>query len=69
MSNKEFTYFDEYNIRFPQSNLSVEALSEVACRKAIFEGFTGCEGGDCEACWKQAYVGDTTEVDSNTENN
>ena len=67
MSNEEFTFADEYATRFPNCNLSVEELSQVACRKAVFEGYLECEGGDCVECWKQAYVGDVTEPVNNVD--
>lgn len=69
MSNSEYTFFDEYVTRFPNCNLDVETLANVACRKAIFEGYVGCDSGDCVECWKQAYVGDVTESVDNSEDN
>lgn len=69
MSNSEYTFFDEYVTRFPNCNLDVDTLAEVACRKAVFEGYTGCDGGDCVSCWKQSYVGDVTESVDNSEDN
>lgn len=63
MREKDHTYFDEYVTRFPNCNMNVEDLSFCACRKAIFEGFTGCDNEDqdeCIRCWKQTYGGDVT---------
>lgn len=56
----ELTYFQEYCLRFPDCNLSVEDLSECTCRKAVFEGKLGCESGDCVACWNSRYFGDVS---------
>ena len=65
---KPYTYFDEYCIRFPECNLDVEQLQKVMCRKAVFEGYCGCEGGDCTECWLETYEGDITEyVDGDEE--
>lgn len=60
MDSAEFTYFNEYVTRFPNCNLSLEDLADVVCRKAIFEGFVRCKGGDCKICWSEKYVGDVT---------
>ena len=62
MDSKEFTYYNEYMTRFPNCNLSVNELAESTCRKLIFEGYTGCRGGDCVDCWLKEYKGDMTEV-------
>lgn len=64
MDKKEYTYFDEYVTRFPNCNLSLQDVSDVMCRKMIFEGFVACEGGDCKACWSERYVSDVTELDN-----
>ena len=62
VSNGGVSYVQEYNIRFPESNMTAEQLYENGvCRKTVFEGYVGCEGGDCIECWKSRYVGDTTE--------
>lgn len=60
MDSAEFTCFNEYVTRFPNCNLSLEDLADIVCRKVIFEGFVGCEGGDCKTCWSEKYVGDIT---------
>lgn len=74
MREKDHTYFNEYVTRFPNCNMNVEDLSECACRKAVFEGYVGCENQDqeeCIRCWKESYVGDVTvpldEEDENEE--
>lgn len=65
LNNKDVSFFDEYCIRFPSCNLSVDLLSKVACRKAVFEGYCGCggeqEGLNCKNCWLEKYIGDVTE--------
>lgn len=62
MNGEELTYFDVYNMRFPASGVSLENLSQTACRKAIFEGYCSCEDDmDCMDCWKMPYRGDVTE--------
>lgn len=63
MREKDHTYFNEYTVRFPNCNMNVEDLAECACRKAVFEGYTGCENEDpaeCVRCWKATYGGDVT---------
>lgn len=67
LDSKEYTFFDEYVTRFPNCGLSVKDLSDIVCRKAIFEGVVSCEGGDCEACWNEIYSGDVTEYEPNPE--
>ena len=64
---KPYTYFDEYCTRFPECNLDVDDLQKVLCRKAVFEGYCACEGGDCTKCWLEEYTGDVTEFDMETE--
>ena len=59
--NEEYTFFDEFVTRFPVCNLPIEELADICCRKAIFEGYTDCQGGDCVECWNQLYIGDVTE--------
>lgn len=61
MSKGELSYYEEYCTRFPMCNMTVEILSKAVCRKAVFEGYINCEGGDCVACWKEKYVSDVTE--------
>lgn len=60
MHNKGITYYEEYCMRFPMCAQPVETLSRMACRKAIFEGYISCEGGDCVKCWNERYAGDVT---------
>lgn len=60
MNEGEITFYEEYCTRFQSCNLPVEVLAKAACRKAIFEGYLDCEGGDCEACWKERYIADIT---------
>lgn len=63
MNEGEISYFEEYCIRFPHSDLDVETLSKVTCRKAAFEGYLGCEctsDDDCIRCWKETYTDDVT---------
>jgi hypothetical protein len=58
INNKERTYLSEYRYRFPDCNMSLEDMADNICRKAVFEGSTECEGGDCEKCWNTLYSGD-----------
>lgn len=60
-SQKDYTYYNEYNTRFPYCGLGVEDLADTVCCKAVFSGDTSCEGGDCVACWNRPYGGDTEE--------
>lgn len=60
MNQQDYTYFDEYCSRFPESNLNVDDLMQVACRKAIFEGYLECKGGNCKDCWLETYTDDVT---------
>ena len=64
---KDYTYFDEYCTRFPECNLDVEDLQKIMCRKAVFEGYCGCNGGDCTKCWLEPYTGDVTEFEAENE--
>ena len=65
MNEGQLTFYEEYCMRFPNCNLDVETLAACTCRKAVFEGFLGCENSSdasaCEACWKETYVADVTE--------
>lgn len=69
LREKEHTYFNEYCIRFPNSDMDVETLAAFSCRKALFEGYLECPGADggfdCVACWNQKYEGDITVADEN----
>lgn len=67
MNEGEITYHQEFCTRFPECNMDIETLADSACRKAIFEGYLECEGGDCVACWQQSYVGDVSEADDEDE--
>lgn len=60
-SSGEHTYFAEYRLRFPHSNIQLEDMAESACRKAIFNGDTTCSGGDCMACWSEPYTSDIAD--------
>lgn len=66
MTEKDWTYFDEFVQRFPACSLGVEAVSAFCCRKAVFEGYLDCdkEGDACMECWKERYNGDVTEMTS-----
>lgn len=63
MDTGAHSYFDEYVTRFPNCSQPVEAVADMACRKALFEGDTSCKGGDCVACWKTVYVQDIEDED------
>lgn len=60
MDDGMVSYYEEYCYRFPDCNLSVEDLAQIACRKALFEGDCSCGGPEsaCVECWKQQYVSD-----------
>lgn len=63
MDAGETTYFNEFCIRFPECNMDVEAVSKLACRRAVFEGYLDCECTDdseCLNCWSKRYVGDVS---------
>lgn len=52
------SYYDEYCVRFPESEVSVEDLAATVCRKVIFEGDFTCPIEDentCIECWKSDY--------------
>lgn len=53
---KPLSYYNVYCMRFPKTDMGVEDLSESVCRKIIFDGDDSCEGGDCEACWRETYT-------------
>ena len=55
-----YSFYNEYCRRFPNSRMSVETLADSACRKVLFEGFTGCQGGDCVACWNEKFTTERT---------
>lgn len=63
MNESEHSFYNEYCIRFPNSDLSVDDIAEVVCRKAVFEGYIGCDGGDCKECWLEPYSSDVTVND------
>lgn len=60
MNGSNHTYANEFALRFPSANLPIDILPDVVCRKAVFEGYTACEGGDCKACWLEKFEGDVT---------
>lgn len=61
MNGEDVSYFKEFCIRFPECNMPVEDLAQCICRKVAFEGYSGCDGGDCTSCWLESYKGDVTE--------
>ena len=64
MDSDKYTYYNEYITRFPNCTLDLKTLSEVACRKSLFEGYIACDGSkSCEECWNEVYEGDITMVD------
>lgn len=67
MDSGDYSYFDEYVTRFPNCNLPIEDLSQIVCRKAIFEGYVECDSEDCLECWKEQYVTDVTMSDEDIE--
>lgn len=69
MNQEEYTYLDEYRIRFPHINLSLEEMIELGmCRKIIFEGYGACEESNCEECWQEQYAGDVTVFEEEQDN-
>lgn len=56
----EISYYQEFCMRFPESNMTVKQLADCVCRRTAFEGYVECEGGDCVSCWKETYIGDVT---------
>lgn len=64
LDKQPVTYFSEYNLRFPNAQLDLEAVASTICRKACFEGYFGCDGFDdterCKKCWMEDYTGDVT---------
>lgn len=69
MDSKDYTFYNEYITRFPNCGLTVDELSDIVCRKAIFEGVVNCEGGDCKSCWLQTYTDDVTESELDADEN
>lgn len=69
MDSKDYTFYNEYITRFPNCGLTVDDLSDIVCRKAIFEGFVNCECGDCKSCWLQTYTDDVTESELDADEN
>lgn len=65
-SQDGLTYAEEYQTRFPESDVNLEMLIAMGmCRKAIFEGDISCEIAseeNCKQCWTTRYITDT-EVD------
>lgn len=59
MNSGVISYYDEYALRFPSSQLTVEELAICTCRRAIFEGYLDCDSGDdtgaCVECWLKPY--------------
>lgn len=64
MDHEVYTYFNEFVTRFPHCGRNIEDVANFVCRRAIFEGYAGCSGEECVACWSQQYVQDETEEDS-----
>ena len=66
-SNTEHSYYNEYITRFPDCTLSIDEISKSICRKAVFEGYISCQGGDCKSCWLEKYGGDVTVFNQQTD--
>lgn len=73
MDEGEISYYDEYCTRFPECNLPIDVLALCTCRKAVFEGYLGCDVGEtildedernetCVNCWAEKFVADVTEA-------
>lgn len=60
MQEGQITYYEEYCTRFPNSAVPVEVLAQIACRKAVFEGYLDCKSEDCLRCWNEKYITDVT---------
>ncbi len=71
MNEGNISFYEEYCMRFPECNLSIEDIAVCACRKAIFEGYVGCENAngqdECVRCWNEKYEGDVTMVNATGE--
>lgn len=60
-ADRNLTYCDEYNIRFPNADADIDYLAEILCRRCVFEGETTCKVTNneiCRKCWGCVYVGD-----------
>lgn len=68
MNNNRISFYEEFCIRFPNSNITVEELADCACRKVVFEGYLSCKGGDCVECWQEDFTGDITITNTDIEN-
>lgn len=51
-------YYEQYCLRFPESVLTLEEVSDSVCRKMLFTGDMTCSGGDCLRCWSEPYKED-----------
>ena len=60
MDSQEYTYYDEFVTRFPNCGMTVDELSKISCRKAIYEGYVDCDDTECKECWLQPFEGDVT---------
>ena len=59
-ASKDYTFYNEYRVRFPYSNLTVDELAACTCRKALFGGTLECDLDEskCVECWNATYTGD-----------
>lgn len=57
------SFFEEFCMRFPNCNINVDGVSQLACRKAIYEGYLECDKPRemCIDCWLEPFYGDVTE--------
>ena len=71
IKNNGTTYYEEFCARFPEMDLIEEDLAELACRKAVFEGYVDCNKSpeECLAWWKEKYIGDRTVSEDDDEEN
>lgn len=65
MDEGQLTYYEEFCMRFPSCQLTVDTLALTTCRKTAFEGKVDCDKmdveGACRACWMEQYVADVSE--------
>lgn len=69
---EDWSFYNEYCLRMPESNLKLSELAQISCRKVMFADYYTCEHlgvnqAECEKCWgmpyeKTLYEGEPDEV-------
>ncbi len=72
---KDYTYFDEFFVRFPLNMVPEDFLCQALCRKFVFGGYMDCphlssdnKESVCKECWLTPYTTDSDGIEETVHN-